>query len=169
MNSQNIVVKIVLHKNINRKDLLLICDIKRAFGDYSLESQLDWINNNLADDDVHFMLFNNGVLVGYLNIINTYFKCNGILYSAFGIGNVCTIEKCMGYGSLLLEKINCYILKKNKYGLLFCKNNLIAFYSKYNWKLVNVDSKELITNCINTMVLSSNKTFESIDYNERLF
>lgn len=41
-----------------------------------------------------------------------------------------------GGGKSLVIGVNGYLLENNKKGLLFCKQGLLSFYSKYNWKLV---------------------------------
>lgn len=41
-----------------------------------------------------------------------------------------------GGGKLLVININRCLANNNQRGLLFCKENLVGFYSKYNWKVI---------------------------------
>jgi hypothetical protein len=139
-----IVVKAIKNSNISQEELTDICKIKSAFGDYSFESQVKWINENIKSNDMHFLVYENNKLIAYANLIEEFLEINQKEVSILGLGNVCTFEKGQGKGKLLMEKINEYLLANKKIGLLFCKPALVSFYSKNNWKSISPDFSDKI-------------------------
>ena len=65
-----IVVKAIKNSNISQEELTDICKIKSAFGDYSFESQVKWINENIKSNDMHFLVYENNKLIAYANLIH---------------------------------------------------------------------------------------------------
>lgn len=159
-------VLLVEHNQVTTELLKKIITIKSAAWTYSCEAQLDWINRNLKDSDIHVLLLLDKNPVAYLNLIQIEFKLDSITHEGFGIGNVCAIEKGKGWGKWLLNVVNEYIIKNNKIGLLFCKNELIKFYSEIGWELVS--SNNVFFTCLdsNTNVFSFNLpiNYKQIEY-----
>lgn len=86
-----------------------------------------------------------------------------------GIGNVCT-RQLGGYSKLLMTNIVHYFFYNNVIGILFCKDALVGFYSKYSWKLINTEKVILPKGLeiVNTMVCNIGDVY-SIVYNDRNF
>lgn len=164
-------VLLVEHNQVTTELLKKIITIKSAAWTYSYEAQLDWINRNLKDSDIHVLLLLDKNPVAYLNLIQIELKLDSITHEGFGIGNVCAVEKGKGWGKWLLRAVNEYIINNNKIGLLFCKNELIKFYSEIGWELVSsnnvfftqVDSKW------NTFVFNTPKRYTKLYYIGRSF
>ena len=55
-------------------------------------------------------------------------------YNILGIGNILSIEKGGGYGSLVMGEILEYLKKKGKTGLGFCGRKNLKFYEKCGFK-----------------------------------
>lgn len=74
-----------------------------------------------------------------------------------------------GRGSLIL-RINELLTNNNIPGILFCRDKLVEFYSKFNWKVINPEQVTLthLGDGINTMVLNNNES-STIQYNDRNF
>ena len=74
-----------------------------------------------------------------------------------------------GGGKLLVEKVNKYLEDKGYKGILFCKESLLGFYSKYNWVSVPQErvrfSKE--HSGVYTMVYRC-QSIESLVYSDRM-
>jgi len=158
--------KIIIHNNIQLKELKKICKIKSVFGNFTEESQLNWIENNIKDSDIHFLVYKNSTLVGYANLVRENININNIDYNILGLGNVCTSEHKKGYGSILMKKINLYLINQNEIALLFCKEKLLNFYAKYDWKIIQPDFTRDIKWMIYNYDLAKMKT---INYQGQLF
>lgn len=55
-----------------------------------------------------------------------------------GIGNVCvdTEVEHKGFGRLLMDAADIYILEQHKNGVLLCKSKVKGFYEKCGWSVV---------------------------------
>lgn len=137
-------VKTIKHSKITDLQLKDICKIKSAFGNYSYESQLKWIHDNIKSEDIHFLIYDNLKLIAYANLIEEYLTVNNEKINILGLGNVCVDEKGKDKGTLLMTNINQYLLNNKRTGLLFCKQNLVPFYIKNGWSLLEPNySKEV--------------------------
>lgn len=164
-------LKKIKHANISKSELHEIIKIKSISWPYSFENQINWLKENITDSDLHLILMKDNVSVAYLNLINIRLEIDKKIFDAFGIGNVCSIEKGMGYGGELIKQTNNYIKLKNRTGLLFCKDELIKFYKINDWKLVD-KSLVILPFCeveINAMIYNSFEIRNEIKYNGRLF
>lgn len=122
---------------INKEQLDKIINLKMIHWDYSSIDHYTWIKNNIKPEDIHVLMFDDGVLMGYLNLIQISIVIDSETHSFFGIGNVCSKDKGKGYGSFLIKEINNYLTKNNRKGILLCKDILIDFYLKYDWQLLD--------------------------------
>ncbi|AVC43802.1 hypothetical protein B4919_02905 [Francisella tularensis subsp. novicida] len=129
-------VQAIKHVDITEEQLLKICKIKEAFGNYTIESQLSWIERNMKAEDIHFLIHNDNKLIAYSNLVKEMIIIDNNNLSILGVGNVCVDEKGKDKGKLLILEINKYIMANNRIGLLFCKKSLIKFYEKYDWRLI---------------------------------
>ena len=159
-------LKLIHHWEVTNKQLEEIVEIKSMAWLYDFDSQIDWINNNFKEDDIHVLLSLDNWHVAYLNLIGIKIKIDGILHMGYGIGNVCARVRGCGYGSEIISKINLYLKKKKKIGLLFCKDSLVKFYSSNNWKLVEKEKLELSFNneLVETMIFNYDHVFKHLEY-----
>lgn len=127
------------HRNshLTEHDKEQIISLKKTHWNYSEEEHKNWINHNLFKDDIHVLMLENEVLVGYLNLIETEVIVNNESHPFLGIGNVCSKEKGKGYGQQLLMEVNNYLVINEQQGVLLCKDELTEFYKKYNWVLLD--------------------------------
>lgn len=166
------VEKLILsnHANIPGIQLQDICELKAIRWDYPLEEHLRWMHNNIKADDYHLMINQDKKMVAYANLIDTFAFVNGEVTDFKGIGNVCTIKSGEGYGNLLMDAINKSLFEHNWKGILLCKDNLIAYYQKFGWTLI--DKKEVIFptgNNINYMIYNHKIEVQSFEYSGRNF
>lgn len=164
--------KIIKHESLSSDNLLAICEIKSLAWSFSLESQKLWITQNIEPDDLHFLLYNNHELIAYMNLVRVEALIDGNYFSVFGIGNVCSKRKGVGYGGLLMNKVGDFLIEKNKIGLLFCKNYLLPFYIKYNWTLIGKEKRYIpfeTAQDFNVLSLNLNLNFNTLQYKDRLF
>lgn len=160
------MVKIILHKNLSESELTEIINIKSISWPYSYIENKNWIEKNLNDEDLHFLVYKNDELLSYLNLVKVSVKNNEEKIQVLGVGNVCTKYKGRGDGKVLMEELKVYLKKSGERGLLFCKSQLEDFYNKYGWvKITNIYPKENII----TMVFNFGLENYNLNYDDRLF
>lgn len=146
--------KFCKQSQINKEELEKIVDLKKIHWNYTIKEHLNWIKLNVKDNDIHVLMFEKEELKSYLNLINIEVRIDYKTKLFFGIGNVCSKEKEKGYGSLLLKEVNNYLVKENKTGILLCKDSLVLFYLKNDWKLLDKPLVKADFNLLNTMVFN---------------
>jgi hypothetical protein len=157
---------LVPHKEITPDQLNEIIQIKSIAWPYSLKKQIEWIHRNLKNTDIHVLLYLEGSLVAYLNLIEIEFTLDGNLKHGYGIGNVCSREKGKGRGKELISVTNSYLIQNGKVGLLFCKDLLVNFYSINNWRKIE---KKKITlpfknESIQTLIFNWGSDIQNLEY-----
>ena len=164
-------MKIIQHSEITPADIDEIIRIKSIAWPYPYESQLNWLNNNLKAEDLHLLLQKGNRSVAYLNLIDIKVEVDNKIENAFGIGNVCAIEKGKGYGNELMKLTNQFINKESKPGLLFCKSELVCFYKKFNWVVIEKKKLRLDINNknIETMFFNFDQKVELLTYHGNSF
>lgn len=164
--------KYIFHKDITENELLEVIKIKSIAWPYSLENQLQWIKDNIEDDDIHVLLMDEkNDVKAYLNMIAIVFKINGKINSGFGIGNVCALEKGKGWGKELIISVNSYLKDNGQIGILFCKQVLVKFYSENDWNLIENEKIILKKAFENIKCMISNKelNLKKLEYTGKLF
>lgn len=127
-----------------------ICLVKRSFGQYTQESQIKWMAENLRNEDLHFLLYYNESVVAYCNLVERVLTCDNETIEVLGVGNVCSVTSGQGFGAALMLHVNKYMKNVSRVGLLLCKENLVSFYGKFDWHLISVSEvtcKVMIYNC----------------------
>lgn len=149
----------IRHGDISRNMLKEICDIKSSAWPFNLKSQLEWIATNIAEDDIHVLLKANDAIVAYLSLRVIDICINDEVYKGYGIGSVCSRIKRNGFGTKIIVLINRLLYKNHYIGLLFCKKNLLPFYSNLGWKQIEKTNLDVFfdnTN-IETLIFSNIK------------
>jgi hypothetical protein len=167
----NLKLEIILNKDINQENLKKIIEIKQMSWQYTFEEHATWIHENLRPFDKHIILIQNKVASAYLNLIDIIVIIDGKEYKAMGIGNLCATQRGSGNGAFLLNWVNELIINDNVIGLLFCKKDLLKFYSFNGWKMI--DTQRIIVNSsvINfyAMIYNHSLSFNLLEYNGNLF
>lgn len=161
-------IEIIRHREATSENIDRAINLKQKAWPYPKESQIKWIQDSLREEDYHVFLLRDGYDVAYLNMVSVNCIINGASMRCAGIGNVCSFV--IGGGRALLLHINMYLIKNNLTGLLFCKNTVVGFYQKCDWKLISQEQTALqgFPIGINTMVYNINNV-ETIEYNDRNF
>lgn len=166
-------LEIIKHSDISDSDLKRVIEIKNAAWPHLFDSQLEWINQNQLPDDLHVILKDDLGDVAYLDMCPVKAKIDFVTTTFWGIGNVCTRKRGYGYGAILMKSVNQYLIENKYKGILFCRENLLGFYSKYGWALL--DNKKISISlhdnhesdffvmCFNT------PSFSELEYSDRLF
>lgn len=79
----------------------------------------------------------NDEIVSMLNIVDRHASADGAAVQLFGLNNVITEpqHRKQGYSAILNRNFLQFIADRNPdgYGLLFCADDLISFYSRFGW------------------------------------
>lgn len=164
-------IEIIKHKDIKLSNLIDIIDIKSKAWEYSYQEHMQWIENNILPDDIHILLLENNKYVAYLNLVDITLMIDNSNHKGYGVGNVCSIEKGKGYGKKLMKFANNIIIEEKRVGLLFCKDSLVDFYSKTDWKLIEKEHLSLLfdNNMINAMFFNFEKEYNMVTYKDKSF
>ena len=160
------MVRILKHNEVDENTLLDIVYLKSLSWNYSIEQHLSWIQQNIRDEDLHFLMYDNNILVGYLNLVDVFVDNDNDKIPFLGVGNVCTKNKGKGDGLRLMRETNHFLQENGFKGLLFCKQQLVKFYEKSGWRIIkNIYPDEKV------MTMDFNNLFETsgFTYNDRLF
>lgn len=159
-------LSLISASEVSSSQLEEIIKIKSTAWNYSFDKQIAWIKENLKDTDIHVLLSVDDKNIAYLNLIEIEIKIDGILKKGYGIGNVCTSVKNKGWGKEIIGKVNSYLVKNEKIGLLFCKKSLVDFYLLNNWKLIKKQKLNIHFNneLIETMYFNCITDFEHLEY-----
>lgn len=132
--------KFVKHVDLSVAEKLQIAELKNQHWPYGIESQLQWMKENINDNDYHILgidaLTTN--LLAYITIVQLKVVIDGITKPMLGIGGVCISKEIehSGYGKILTKTAETFIQKRNLHGILLCKDELVHFYKKVGWKLI---------------------------------
>ena len=133
-----ITIEFIEHKAITDESFSQVVNLKMQYWEFSQESQKEWINKNIKENDYHLFIRNEfNELIAYLNIVHLNVACADINRIFFGVGNVCVDRgySGAGYGKLLMCLVNTFIKPRNIPGILLCKSTLNSFYNASGWFL----------------------------------
>jgi predicted GNAT family N-acyltransferase len=155
MNFNNHVINYVPNSEISILNILKIIRLKRQFWKYNYISQYRWIRSNLKANDIHCMLFDSTMLIGYVCLVQDEIKINGRTERCIILSNVIVDKYIRGKGISvnLLSSVVSYVGDGIPM-ILFCKDGLIDFYKKIGFK---VFSYSRLPNNINIMYRFKNE------------
>lgn len=123
------------HKDIDVQTIHEICSLKDESWPYGLSNQMEWMTENISDNDYHILAYTES-LVGYANLVQREIIVNdNNQVNILGVGNVCIANefKKKGIGLRLMGFVTHFLKENDIPGVLFCKEDLIAFYKKNGW------------------------------------
>lgn len=133
----------IKHKDSSKDILKKIAFLKNQHWCYTIQSQLDWMDDNLNPDDTHLCLYgaSDTELVAYLCLKKTCVCHDGRFEKILGFGNVCTSlkNKGIGVGYFLMKLGEAFVLQNKVNAILLCKDTVRPFYIKCGWKQYNGD------------------------------
>ena len=136
-------MKYIIHSKktfeLKKNVIIQICKLKNSFWKFGLKSNLDWFRNNIKKNDIHNLIFINFKLIGYtaLRTRSLFKNKSKIKYFYF---DTLIIDKKYRFNKLsniLMHFNNQIILNNKKISFLICQKEMIKFYKKFFWKLLN--------------------------------
>ena len=113
--------------------------LKNSFWNFGLQCNKLWFVKNVKKFDHHFCLFVNKKLCGYVLLrVRTCFM--GDIKKKYLYFDTLVVKKSYRnkkLSKLLLNSCNKFIKKKQKIGFLICDKDLVSFYLKNKWKIIN--------------------------------
>jgi hypothetical protein len=126
-----------LKKNV----IIQICKLKNSFWKFGLKSNLHWFKNKIKSNDIHNLIFVNFKLIGYTVLrVNSFFKNknkNKIKYFYLDTLIINKKYRSNKFSSILMHFNNQIILKNKKISFLICQKQMVKFYKKFSWRLLN--------------------------------
>ena len=163
-------LEIIRHNDILFRDLLRAVAVKNVAWPHSVESQVKWIIDNMQPDDLHVFLREDDVDLAYMTLSPVIATVNGVDTSFMGIGCVCSAKHGVGLGKQLMENVNKWLKDNNHKGLLFCKKELVQFYKKCGWNLIEPASVIFTTSHDGVYTMSYNcEGIKKIEYKDLFF
>jgi predicted N-acetyltransferase YhbS len=161
---------LIKHSDISEEELSEICILKAVRWIYTLEQHKKWMTENIQPNDFHILVKEDKKPIAYANLVVVKVLINNEELYFRGIGNVCTSETGRGFGNILMEEINV-VLEQNQWkGILLCKDHLIPYYEKFNWRLIDkylVKAEKFSE--INFMIYNFEDSITLLKYNDRNF
>jgi len=163
-------LEIIRHNDILFRDLLRAVAVKNVAWPHPVESQVKWIIDNMQPDDMHVFLKENGEDRAYMTLSPVTATVDGVETPFMGVGCVCSVERGVGMGKLLMESVNRWLVEYNHRGLLFCKKDLIAFYTNNGWCVIDPANVLFDIPHDGVYTMSYNVAeIKSLQYSNRLF
>lgn len=125
-------------KKLNSNEILKILKIKDSYWKYGIKSQRTYFIENCKSNDIHNCLMYKKKLIGYNFLKYSYFdyKKKKINYLHFDTLIIDKKFRGKNLSIIFMNYINFLILKKRKSSILYCDKNKIAFYRKFDWKIL---------------------------------
>jgi len=123
-------------KELTNSEVNLICALKDSEWKYGLSSQKKFFEKFQKKNDLcNFLYFKND-LVGFTVLRKRLYRYNNIRGDFLLLDSMILKKKYRknNFKELLMNFNNQIIKLENKFGILFCKNQLLKFYKKFNWK-----------------------------------
>lgn len=132
-------IEIKKHSELTNEETYLLVGIKNQHWHYKNEEHLRWLKENIMPDDYHLFVWGGNTLLAYLNIVHVDVIIDQKTYGMLGIGNVCVEQEKKGFGkgAVVMAAANAFVKEMNSCGILLCRETLVSFYSKSNWKTIS--------------------------------
>ena len=124
---------------LKKNEVMQICKLKNSFWKFGLKSNLDWFRSKIKSNDIHNLIFANFKLIGY-----TVLRVNSLLRNKrkikyFYLDTLIIHKKHRSnkFSSILMHFNNQIILNNKKISFLICQKQMVKFYKKFSWKLLN--------------------------------
>ena len=135
-------VEVVSGKDLSTEDLLVINIYRKK--EFQSDTPISPSPNNTDWTAQYFLVRQDSHLVAFGRLITVNLLFHDFLYQVLGITTVISIEKHVGYGSILMKKMKDYIVKSKKTAIGFCPRTITPFYSACGYSILEKGSDRFI-------------------------
>jgi len=122
-------------KELSKKELLFVAKESVRVFDHnkkSVEKELEELQDEMQSTFFFIKDKKKIMSFGFLKPVKINYL--GKTYNILGIGNIISIKRKKGYGTILMNEMLKFLKKKNKTGLGFTGNRVAEFYKKVGFK-----------------------------------
>ena len=166
-------------EELDKDQIFSICQLKNIRWKFGIKSHLVRFDTNVKKKDINVLLYQENNIIGYtllrrrkLEIIkqannqilkNDYKKEEEYYYFDTHITEPKVRKKGLSYP--LMEEIIKVIKKYNSTSFLICDDDLVSYYLKFKWKLLNNEDFEVKDHKFSTngMIFNDNISKENMD------
>lgn len=143
---------------LNKELILKICKLKDSQWKFGIQSQLKYFKKSIKPKDIHNCFFFKKSLIGYtlLKKRTIIFKKKKIKYILFDTLVIKKNLRKKKLSSIMMIFNNNTIKNEKLISFLICKNELINFYKKYSWKIVNSRKIQIVDHIFKTNLMFFN-------------
>lgn len=137
----DIKIKILKKNQLTKKIVKEICLLKTQHWKNSVNSQINWFENNIKASDLHFNLIKNKTLIGYVLLRRRSFKFHNKKNKYYYFDTLIIDKKYRGkkLSFHLMNATKNKIIEMKSHSFLICRKEMIKFYKKFEWKLYKKD------------------------------
>ena len=125
---------------LNKKKIIQISNLKDSHWSFGINSQLEWFKSKIKKNDIHNLLYFKSKLIGYTLLRRRSFNNNNKLKKRYLLFDTLIIHKDYRnkkLSNLLMIFNNTIIRETGLFSFLICKNKVVSFYKRHNWKKLN--------------------------------
>jgi len=141
MENNKYSLKSIISDKLVNKEIKEICLLKDKHWKFGIKSQLKWFKNNVKKYDLHNLFHIKSRLVGYTLLRKRTFEIKSLnkktQYLLFDTLVIDKNHRGMKLSNLLMNFNNTIIKQSGFSSFLICNDELVDFYKKNNWKILN--------------------------------
>ncbi len=130
---------VIRHDCLSLEEKHRIAELKDQHWPYGIDSQCQWMIENVKENDLHLMGIEEteegAKLRAYATLQKVAASVDGLVQEMIGVGSVC-VDKAFiqhGFGKQLMREANHFIHEQSSVGILLCKTILVGFYENCGW------------------------------------
>tara|TARA_Y100000816_G_C25834961_1_gene436522 strand:+ start:103 stop:612 length:510 start_codon:yes stop_codon:yes gene_type:complete len=138
---------------LNKKKIIQISNLKDSHWSFGINSQLEWFKNKIKKNDIHNLLYFKSKLIGYTLLRRRSFNNNNKLKRRYLLFDTFIIHKDYRnkkLSNLLMIFNNTIIRETGLFSFLICKNKVVSFYKRHNWKKLNKKNIKVVDHPFST-------------------
>ena len=141
MENNKYSLKSIISDKLINNEIKEICLLKDKHWKFGIKSQLKWFKNNVKKYDLHNLFHIKSKLVGYTLLRKRTFEIKSLnkktQYLLFDTLVIDKNHRGMKLSNLLMNFNNTIIKQSGFSSFLICNDELVDFYKKNNWKILN--------------------------------
>lgn len=134
-------LKSIVSDKLTNKEIKEICLLKDKKWKFGIKSQIKWFKSNIKKYDMHNLLFIKSKLIGYTLLRKRTCEIKNLNKKfQYALLDTLIINKKyrnIGLSNLLMTFNNMVIKQSNYLSFLICKKDLVNFYKKNRWTIIN--------------------------------